>query len=539
MGDVQRGPWDYIIVGGGSAGCVLAARLSDNPACRVLLLDAGRDLRSPWLRIPGAVKFLIGNRRYDWQPVSEPDDSCRGRPIRWSAGRMLGGGSAINGMAWNRGLARDFDRWAQAGCSGWSATELMPYFKRIEQFPESPASREAGLRGTDGPQPVEFNQFNFAGLRPYLAACETRGIALVTDINAFPDAGVGATQCSTRNGLRHSSRDAFLRPAIHRSNLLVLTEAAVETLRFASGQCIGVTYRRGGLVRHAESRGEIVLTAGAFGSPALLLRSGVGPAAALHELQIPLVMDLPGVGGNLQDHAGVPISCRVTLAALTRDDSRGWRFAVHGARWLASRSGPAAGGAVLANGYFRSSADQATPDLHLQMLAFGFEGSSRNGIGLAPEPAITTVVNVCHPQARGELTLVSRDARVPPRCRLGLLDSPEDLRRLVQGLRQVRDIHGAASLAEFGATEISPGRACNSDADLEAYCRDAAGTQYHPAGTCAMGVTGTSVVDPQLRVRGLSGLRVADASVMPCLPSSNTNAPVMMIAEKAADLLRA
>jgi choline dehydrogenase len=475
----------------------------------------------------------MGDPRYDWGYRSAPDASRNGKPIFWSAGKVVGGGSAINGMVFNRGLARDYNGWAEAGCEGWSARDVQPYFEGIESLP-GPAI--AG-RGRDGPQPVEINRFEFEGTAPILAACRECGIQEAEDLHGLPLEGAWRTLTSTRRGVRYSTREAFLRPAMKRGNLQLLDQAPVRRLLFDGRRCVGVLLRRDGIDVEARATCEVILTAGALATPKLLLLSGIGPASHLQSMGVDVLSDAAGVGANLQDHAGVLVSARARVNGITARDLRGWRFLWHGLRWLLAGRGPAAGGAVLASAYVRSRPELSQPDLQLQFTALGLQHDARNNTGLGESAAITTIVNVCQPRARGRLQLSSAEPDAPIDARLQLLGESEDLRRLLDGLRLVRRIHAAPALRPLIIDEQLPGADCESDAALSSYCREVAGTQFHPVGTCRMGGDAASVTDTALRVRGVAGLRVADASIMPTLTSGNTNAPVMMIAARAAALI--
>ena len=485
------------------------------------------------MRIPGAVRNLIGNPHYDWNYSSEPDASRLARPISWSAGRVVGGGSAINGMVFNRGLARDYDQWAALGCSGWSARDVEPVFMKLENFPAA----EGPTRGRTGPVDVEFNRYRSPVVQPWLNACAQIGVPQLTDINAFAPLGVGCAQSSTRRGRRCSSRDAYLsRP---RPNLRLRSAARATALCFDGSRCTGVSYQCDGQRLNAYARREVILCAGTFGSPQLLMLAGIGDPAMLQPFGVMLRRALPGVGKNLQDHAGVGISLAVHANTITAGDDRLWRKALHGLRWWLRGDGMAAGATVLACGYALSALGRVEPDTYLQLLGFGLQATLDHALRFSDTTALTTICSVAQPRTRGKLCLASLDAYTPLRGELQLLGDESDCARLVTAMRLVRRIHAAPALGRIAREELLPGRDVQSDEQLLAFARSHAGSQYHAVGTCAMGVDASAVVDPQLRVHGLQGLRVADASIMPRLTSANTNAPVIMIAERAAELLRA
>jgi choline dehydrogenase len=419
------------------------------------------------------------------------------------------------------------------GCSGWSAREVLPYFAQIENWSGPPA---AG-RGAHGPQPVEFNRFEFDGVAQFLAACGECAIPLVDDINGFPLEGAGRTQTSTRRGVRYSTRESFLLPALRRGHLQLIDNAPVRRLRFEGRRCSGVLCRRDGLDVEVRATREVIVTAGTLATPKLLLLSGIGPAADLQTLGIPVVSDLAGVGANLQDHAGVTVSARARVDGITAHDLRGLRRLRHGLQWLVAGRGAAAGGAVLASAYVRSRTGLTQPDLQLQFTALALTGDAQAGPGLGDQPAITTIVNVCQPRARGRLQLISPDPDAPADARLQLLGDADDVQRLVEGLQLIRRIHHAPALRPLVIDEQLPGAQTASDAALEDYCREHAASQFHPVGTCRMGSDRDAVTDSALRVHGIDALRIADASVMPLLTSGNTCAPVMMIAAKAASMI--
>lgn len=523
---------DYVVIGAGTAGCVLAGRLAESAT--VILVEAGGDSSSLRIKMPAGVMQLMGNPRFDWCLTSAPDASRGGRVIHWSAGRIVGGGGAINGMAFNRGLARDYEKWRAAGCDGWGAADVAPFFRDMECF-DSGGSAPGGTaqRGYRGRQPVEFNRFHCRSTRIFLEGCAQAGIPRVDDVNGFPASGAGRTQTNTRFGRRVSTRESYLRPAQRTGRVRLFTDSLGRRLLFEGRRCVGAAFRRGGEEHQARARREVIVTAGALATPKLLLLSGLGPRRDLEDLGIPVQAHLPGVGDNLQDHAGVGLSISARVEGLCARDAAGWRAARHGLNWWLRGRGPAAGGPILATAY-GCSGTGGDPDVHLQFMALTL---ADGGLGLGAAPGMTVIVSPCEPRSRGRLRLLSTDPRDAVEARLELLGDPLDVSTLVRGLKLVRRIVASPSLRGVDAVEQLPGAGRDGDAALADYCREAAGSQYHPAGTCRMGGA-DSVVDPTLKVRGVGGLRIADASVMPTLTSANTNAPVMMIAERAAHWLR-
>jgi choline dehydrogenase len=532
--------WDYIVVGAGSAGCVLAHRLSADPGVRVLLLEAGPPDRSPYIHVPAAIIKAVGNPKLDWCHLAEPDPSRFGKVDLWPAGRTLGGSSSINGMLFVRGAREDFDGWAALGNAGWSYDEVLPYFRRLENSEVG----EPDVRGSGGPMQVSRLRTTHPLGGVFLEAAAQCGAPLNPDYNGRVQEGASPPQVTQRNGWRWSSARAFLHSVRHRPNLRVETDAAVAELLFDGARCAGVRLLRGAGGEGDESRlrrlapgGEVVLAAGALGSPALLMRSGIGPGAALQSLGIAPRIDRPDVGGNLQEHPNSVVCARVNVRTYNQDATP-LRMALNAGRWLLTGRGPASSPYPHAVAFLRSDPSEPCPDLQFLFGPFAFSFDER-GILPYSGPAVSIVVNTCRPRARGRLHLRSADPAAPPRIEHALLSDEDDLRRQIAGCRIARQLLSAPAFAPWVTGEYLPGPAVQSDAQWEEHVRRTTFLGYHPVGTCRMGIDDDAVVSPALDVRGVAGLSVADASVMPRQIAANTNAATMMIAEKASDLILA
>lgn len=518
---------DVVIVGGGSAGCVLASRLSEDPRRRVLLLEAGGASAGLWSRIPAAFHRLF-HSRHDWALATEPEAGLDHRHLYWPRGRVLGGSSAMNAMLWVRGQRADYDGWAAAGCPGWSWHEVLPFFRRAEDH-----LAVAGPHvGRGGPMRVDALQQPHRLTQACLAAAREAGLAPLDDLNT-PEApeGFGLLHVTQRGGVRESARTAYLRPARHRPNLEVRTGAVVRRLLMDGPRVRGVAMQAGRSALEIEA-GEVILSAGAVHSPQLLMLSGLGPAGHLREFGIPVVADLPGVGGNLQDHlaAGVAVACTrpVSLAAAERP----WRLL----QWLLTHRGPLTSTVAEAAGFVRSTPGETTPDLELLFAPAWFVD---HGFANPPGHGFTLAAILLRPESRGRIALQGADPALQPLIFANYLSAPADLERLVTGLERAREVAGQPALAAWHGGEFLPGSGVTTRAGLAAHIRATAQTLYHPVGTCRMGTGAEAVVGPDLRVHGVGGLRVADASVMPAIISGHTNAPVIMIAERAAALVQA
>ena len=525
--------WDFVIVGGGSAGSALANRLSADRQNRVLVLEAGRpDYRwDVFVHMPAALSFPIGSRFYDWRYESEPEPHMGDRRIYHARGKVLGGSSSINGMIFQRGNPMDFDRWAtRPGLEKWDYAHCLPYFKRMETC-------RAGAddwRGGDGPLILERGDASNPLVVAMLAAAEQAGYPRTDDVNGFRQEGFAAFDRNIARGRRHSASVAYLRPIRQRPNLRIETRAHATRILFNGSQVTGVEYVRHG-TRHVANTGEVILCGGAINTPQLLQLSGIGNASELSALGIDPIVDLPGVGENLQDHLEVYIQHASKQPVSISPGLAWWRRPLIGAQWLFLRSGLGATNHFEAGGFVRSNDDVAYPNLmfHFLPIAIRYDGTApTSGHGYQVHVGPMTS------DARGSVKIQSSDPMAKPALRFNYLSTDQDRREWIEAVRVTREILSQPALEPFDAGELSPGPAVESDAEiLEWVARDAE-TALHPSCTAAMGVDEDAVVDPNtMTVRGTRGLRVADASVMPSITNGNIYAPVMMIAEKAADLI--
>ncbi len=523
-----RTDWDHIIVGAGSAGSALAARLSEDPDRRVLLLEAGGWDWSPILRIPGFVYEAINSRKLNWHFEGDPDPSLNRRTLTWAAGRVIGGGSSINGMVFVRGLPADFDDWALAGNPGWDWASMLPYFKRMEHW----EGAQSDARGADGPLHVRVFDQPSAVSAAALEGFGMMGTPIVADYNAGIAEGIGLTQASQRGGGRHSAARAYLHPARRRPNLVIRTGAVVTSLILEGTRCVGVNViGDDGRPQAIHANADIVLAAGAIVSPKLLMLSGIGDPAQLREHGVVTRHALPGVGANMNEHVNAFITSSVNIP--TYDAVRhGPRRIAAGARWLLRRDGPASAPANQLQAYHKTDASLASADVQIQTMPVGFGPAS---VGLQ---GVTTVLSLTRPETRGRVALRSGDPLAPPHIRISLLDSDRDIRTLIKAARYVREVYQTAPLRKLVERETMPTASVQSDAEWLAYFRETSRLNWHPTSTCRMGPGADDVVDSRLRVHGVDNLRIADASIMPIVPSGNTNAPCIAIGEKAADLIK-
>jgi len=519
---------DYVVVGGGSAGCVLAARLSEDPAVRVLLLEAGPRDRKLEIRVPAAFTKLFKGP-LDWDYETEPEDRLAGRRLYWPRGRVLGGCSSLNAMMYLRGTPADFDWWAELGNPGWSWADVLPVFRRIE----NDGAGGSEWTGGNGPQHVGALRDTNPLTHAFLEAAQAHGLTRVERLNHGDQEGVGHTPVTQYRGRRWSAADGYLRPALRRRNLEVLTDAVAKRVVMDNGRAAGVEYRRGGRIETARATREVIVSCGAVNSPQLLMLSGIGPAQHLKDTGIEVVADLPGVGENLQDHLMVAVIV-ATTSALSLVAAESLR---NTARWLLRRRGMLTSNVGEAAAFVRSREGLPGSDLELvfapvPFMDHGFTKPAGHGMTLGPV--------LLQPRSRGRISLLSPDPAAKPRIEARYLSDPEgqDLATMVAGIRLCRAILARPELAAHGTEPVEPGPGVETDEQLAEFVREQAETLYHPVGTCRMGVDEGAVVDPRLRVRGVEGLRVADCSIMPTIIRGHTNAAAMMIAERAADLIR-
>ncbi len=526
--------YDYIIVGAGSAGCVLANRLSADPACRVLLIEAGGSARAIRIRAP-ALYNLLWRTKYDWELYTEPQKKVDDRKMYWPRGKVLGGTSCLNAMVYIRGHKSSYDEWRDAGCDGWGYDDVLPYFKKSEDY-RGPASKFHGTGGSlTVTPPSDIAPVSEAFIE---AASKHHGVAVSNDFNGEKQEGIGRFHHTVRDGERCSTSMAFLEPARSRQNLQILTGATVTGIVLEGKTAKGVRLLENGREKVLHTDGEVILSGGAIGSPHLLLLSGIGPAAQLREKGIDVVADIAGVGQNLQDHLLTVVahetrengSTKLSLPALLS-----WiaRFAVTG-------GGPGTRPPVECGGFVKTSAEQTRPDLQYHFVPFGVDSPNTDE---KRDPPVGRIFSICpsliYPRSRGQIRLGTNSPLDSPAIDPAYFSDDSDMQLLVEGVKAAREIAALAPLSRYRGAELSPGPDAKTDDDIRASIRTRLNTIFHPVGTCKMGTDEEAVVDPQLKVRGVDGLRVVDGAVLPNIIGGNTNAPIIMIAEKAADMILA
>ena len=523
--------FDYIIAGGGTAGCLLANRLSKDPNVRVLMVEGGGSGKHPYVEVPLLLPKLLGNPRFDWMYKTVPEPNLGGRTVPLPRGKMLGGSSGINGMVYVRGHRWDYDNWAAQGLDGWSWNEVLPYFMRSEGF----VGGDLQGHGTTGEWKISDPEMRWPVLDGYARAATEHGIPATRDYNSGENEGVQYFQALVLNGRRQSTEKAFLRPATNRQNLRICTKAMIDLVELTEGRATGLRFQHDGVTVTATARREVILCAGAYGTPAILERSGIGNADRLFDIGIKPVHNLPGVGENLQDHWQLRIQTRVRNTKTLNNNLTTTLGKVQmGLDYLLRRKGPLSAQPALLATFAKVMQDAPAPDVQIHTSAASYD---RVGGPIHNYPGISSAVCILRPESRGYVHATSRKANDAPAILHNYLDTEYDREIAVRSIELVRKIVDCPAMSGFEPEEMSPGPASQSRDELLDFARKTISTTFHPVGTCKMGTGGDAVVDARLNVRGIDALRIVDASVMPTIPSGNTCAPVVMIAERAADLI--
>jgi choline dehydrogenase len=530
----ESGTYDYIVIGAGSAGAVVANRLSADPRHRVLLIEAG-PARHPWTRIPIGYAKLLTNPAANWLYSSEPEAATCGRRIPVPRGRILGGSSAINGQAFVRGQAQDFDRWAQMGNRGWSYQDVLPFFKRMESYAQGEG--DDALRGRDGPLRITNPAPRDPLFKALIAAAGEVGVRHNPDYNGAAQDGIAMSQASIANGRRMSTARCYLQPIRHRVNLTIATGALTERVLLDGRRCVGARFTIDGKACEARAVREVVVSAGTINSPQLLELSGIGQPERLQAVGIDVRHALPGVGENLRDHYAPRTRWAIGAKGITFNDrGRGLGLVYQALRYALTGQGMLGMVAAPIRAFVRSRDGLEAPDLLLGWVPMLTERTP-SGLKISRQSGMTCYAHPMRPESKGHVHVTSADPTKPPAINFNFLSAPIDAELTVRAIRIARSIMNAPALAPMQVTELAPGAARDTDDEIIAWVKEAAETTYHPVGTCRMGADALAVVDDRLRVRGMEGLRVADASIMPTLTSGNTNAPAIMIGEKAADMV--
>lgn len=520
--------FDYIVIGGGSAGCIVATRLTDNPAIRVLLVEAGGTDRGPIIAMPAALPFTYQSKKLGWGYQSGPEPHLGGRTIDEKRGRVIGGTSSINAMIFNRGNPMDFDGWAEQGLTDWDYANCLPYFKRMETFAEGADE----WRGGDGPMFIGRCRAAHKLYDTFLRGGEQAGFEMVSDHNGYRQEGLHIAQAFVHDGLRWSSARGYLHPASRRENLVIVTRATVNKVIIENGAAVGVEISHKGGRRTIACEREVILCAGAFNTPQLLMLSGVGDADDLRQHGIELKAHAPGVGRNLENHPGVNLQYATAYEDSLVSELNLFGQARLAADWVLRRKGLGTSNFFEAGAFLRTRTDVAFPNMQFEFLPLTRQ--LRNG-KLVAIPGFQFWMDLSRPQSRGAVTLRSADPTAPPSIVFNHLESRQDLRDLIDGIRMAREMIRQPAWDRFRGMELAPGADVQSDADLEAFVRANLGTSYHPSGTCRMGVDDEAVVDGEGRVKTVRRMRVVDASIMPRIVTANLSAAIMMMAEKISD----
>lgn len=522
---------DFVVIGAGSAGCVVAARLAE-AGHKVCLLEAGGRDSYPLIHIPAGVGHLLYNSTYNWMYASEPEEGTYGRQIHTPRGKVLGGSSSINGMLYVRGNPADYDGWAQLGCRGWSYDDVLPLFRRAETYA---GTGDPHYRGKSGPLKVEDYRTVLPLTHLFIKAAQEAGFAYTRDLNGAQQEGVGYAQMTRRGRLRGSTYRTYLQVPAARRNVEVIANAAATALVFEGNRCVGVRYVQGGQSKEVRAGREVVLSAGSIGSPQLLQLAGIGDPDHLSSVGVQTRVALRGVGRNLSDHLTVRLVSRLRDLTTINELARGWRLAREVLKFGLSGNGALTFGVTSAMVFCRSREGLESPDLQLLFTPASYVFGK--ALVLENEPGMTVAVCPTRPGSRGSVLIDSADPSARPKIRYGYVTDRDDLRVMSAGLAHARRIFGAPAFSPYVVKETRPGNAVGDDAQVEEFVRREGSSLFHPVGTCKMGLDELAVVDPRLKVRGIEGLRVADASIMPYLTTGNTNAPTIMIGEKAADLI--
>ena len=522
--------FDYVIVGGGTAACVLANRLSAEGKHTVLMLEAGGEPKSMWIKIPAGFSKLLVDPVYNWRFETQPEDNVHGRTIAIPRGKGLGGSTLINGMIYVRGQREDYDRWSQMGAAGWSASEVEPYFKKIETYMTG-----GPTRGQSGPMHVNEVSERYPIVDAFIAAAKEDGQEINQDYNGEKQDGFGHYQVSQKNGQRWSVVEGYLNPVRHRQNLTVRTHAHVTRVNVENGRCNGVTYRQGGKSITVKAAREVVMAAGAVQTPQILELSGIGAPALLQQLGISLVYASPRVGENYIDHFATRMNWRVKNTQTLNELAQGWRLGSAVLKYFTQRKGLLTLGTGLAFGFVKSQPHIATPDVQYFFMHASYANAAIRK--LDSSPGMTMGVTGMRPTSQGSIHIQSTDPLACPAIRPNFLATAEDQQVLIDGMKIARRIVGQPAMHQYVDFEMSPSEKVQTDAQWLNFARDNGQTIYHPIGTCRMGTDPQAVVDPRLKFKGIAGLRVVDASVMPAMVSGNTQCAVMMVAERGADLI--